>query len=98
MFKTQTRDFIQDVSKLNIPEWIEKTYRQYETSRYGGFDLQLRKASSTNVAEFIDLLDKFTAGTVTKINSSNESDDFFSNTEEDSSATAGLIPAYRVSH
>jgi len=49
-----------DVSNTNIPEWILKTYDKYLPSRYGGFELQLRKPANANMALYLALLQNLT--------------------------------------
>ncbi|ODN00384.1 ATP-binding cassette sub-family A member 2 [Orchesella cincta] len=58
--KTPTSDYLFDVSNTNIPEWILKTYNKFLPSRYGGFELQLRKPGGANMALYLTLLQNFT--------------------------------------
>lgn len=49
-----------DVSNTNIPEWIMKTYDKYMDSRYGGFELQIRKPNIASMASYLSLLNNLT--------------------------------------
>jgi hypothetical protein len=85
------------VSKINIPEWIEKTYRTYEITRYGGFEIELRDKMSGSVTNFFDLLDQLTQLRVkqkTIDDSFDEEDDFFFN--KDKTNDKPKQPVYKV--
>ncbi|CAL8101606.1 unnamed protein product [Orchesella dallaii] len=58
--KTPTSDYLMDVSNTNIPEWILKTYDNFIPSRYGGFELQVRKPGKANMALYLTLLQNLT--------------------------------------
>lgn len=89
---------IYDVSQINIPEWIEKTYRNYETSRHGGFELQVREKLVTSVTGFLRLIDQLTDLRPNPQSiSSDEDEDFFA-AADDNKKRKPQIPTYKVRH
>jgi len=57
ILKTRTKDYLLDVSKYEVSDWVIKTYFHYEPKRLGGYEMTMRSPEAYKVGEFLELAD-----------------------------------------